>query len=100
MAPFSLSGETFGLFFFFQKVKSSVTERVNSFFRDWNYDGDYENHLDNTNAKKAKGFNYHNGPVSIYSTSFWNDSQPALTVVFIPEEGLVTLILRKEASFV
>lgn len=31
---------------------------------DWNYDGYYENHLDNTDPKKAKGFNYHNGPVS------------------------------------
>jgi len=29
---------------------------------DWNYDGYYENHLDNDNFKKAKGFNYHQGP--------------------------------------
>ena len=32
---------------------------------DWNYDGFYENDLDNDNHKKAKGFNYHQGPVSI-----------------------------------
>ena len=32
---------------------------------DWNYDGFYENDLDNDNHKKAKGFNYHQGPVSV-----------------------------------
>lgn len=37
-------------------------------YSDWSYDGFYENDLDMKEFNKALGFNYHQGPVSDFSS--------------------------------